>query len=80
MPETGLVPVSCLVNELNEIWTVGPRPGLVDMGDRNPTSHPIERETEISLPTRRTCSLMVSSSVRSSPAYRLIQTIFLEQR
>ena len=61
-------------------WTVGPKPGLVNMRGRNPTSYPIERETEISLLTRRTCSLMVSSSVRSSPASRLIQTIFPEQR
>ena len=76
----GLVPGNYLVNELREIWAVRPRPVLVDTRCRNPTSHSAERETEVLLPTRRTCSLMVSSSVRSSPASRLIRTTFPAQR
>lgn len=76
----GLVLRSCLVSELNEIQTIGLRPGMVDLRGRNPIFHPTEKETEVSLPTRRTCSLMVSSSVRLSPASRLIRTIFPAQR
>lgn len=74
----GLVLGSYPVNELNEIQGLGL--GWADLRDTDPTSHPTEKETEVLLPTRRMCSLMVSSSVRSSPASKLIRTTFLAQR